>query len=166
MRYRLNKLIYGPVGGVHMERLDRGSTWFGDELQVNYLRSDLTFTKTNISVLVEGTLETSVDVQCVRSLEFFPLPLSIPLQDIAFALPGNQQHRYDDEPLDDDFADRQISADNWLDLTETLREEIIMAIPISPVNPKFAGDNAPALPEELDEHDREWLNVKWSDKRQ
>ncbi len=163
MRYRLNKLIYGPVGGVHMARLDRGSTWFGDELQVNYLRGDLTFTKTNINVLVEGTVETMVEVQCVRSLDLFPLLLSIPLQDIAFALPGSQQQYYEHELPDDNAADRQISADNWLDLTEILREEIIMAIPISPVNPKFAGDNAPTLPEELDEHDREWLNVKWSD---
>ncbi len=163
MRYRLNKLIYGPVGGVHMARLDRGSTWFGDELQVSYLRGDLTFTKTNINVLVEGIVETMVEVQCVRSLEFFPLPLAIPLQDIAFALPGSQQQYYDHELPDENAADRQISADNWLDLTETLREEIIMAIPISPVNPKFAGENAPALPDELDEQDREWLNIKWSD---
>lgn len=75
MRYRLNKLIYGPVGGVHVERLDRGSTWFGDELRVNYLRGDLKFTKTNENVLLEGTIETAVDVQCVRSLEIFALPL-------------------------------------------------------------------------------------------
>ena len=49
MRYRLNKLVYGPVGGVQIESLDRGSTWFdagsagdldgnGDELKVSYLR--------------------------------------------------------------------------------------------------------------------------------
>jgi len=153
MRYRLNKLIYGPVGGVHVERLDRGSTWFGDELQVNYLRGDLTFTKTNENVLVEGTIETAVDVQCVRSLEIFALPLSIPLQDVAFSLPGYPA----DEP------DRRISHDNWIDLTETLREEIIMAIPMNPTHPRFAGEHAPALPDELDAQDREWLHVKWSD---
>ncbi len=161
MRYRLNKLIHGPVGGVHMERLDRGSTWFGDELQVNYLRADLTFTKTNFNVLIEGIVETEVNVQCVRSLDIFPLPLDIPLLDIAFALPGYQ----DENKIDDEPNDRQISADNWVDLSEALREEIIMAIPINPVNPKFAGENTPALSEELDEQDREWLNIKWSDTR-
>lgn len=37
-----------------------------------------------------------------------------------------------------------------------------MAIPINPTHPRFAVD-APALPDELDAQDREWLHVKWSD---
>jgi hypothetical protein len=166
MRYRLNKLIYGPVGGVQIEFLDRGPTWFdagnaGDvdagELKVSYLRGELAFTKTDENVLVSGTVDTAVDAQCVRSLEFFSLPLEIVLDNIPYSLPDRITFaESEDEP------DRRISSDSWIDLTEMLREEIILAIPINPISPKYAGANPTALPDALAEDD-DWVHVTWSD---
>src|SRR5437016_4974716 len=122
MRFRLNKLLGAPVGTRQIEQLDRGRTWLDDELQVAYLRGEIIFTRTNENVLVEGTIESATNVQCVRSLETFELPLSIILDDVAFTLPGFPAA----EP------DRRIREDGHIDLTETIRELIIMAIPINP----------------------------------
>jgi|GEM_PF-1145078 len=167
MRYRLNKLIYGPVGGVQIEWLDRGPTWFdagnagsvdGGELKVSYLRGEIAFTKTDENVLVAGTIETGMDVQCVRSLEFFNLPLEIVLDNVPYSLPDRITFsESEDEP------DRRISSDSWIDLTEMLREEIILATPINPINPKYGGDNPTDLPNALAEGDDDWVHITWSD---
>jgi uncharacterized metal-binding protein YceD (DUF177 family) len=160
MRYRLNKLIYGPVGGVQVERLDRGPTWFDDDLKVSHLRGEFSFTKTNENVLVDGVVEAAVDVQCVRSLEFFSLPLTLTLEKVAFGLPSYFTSA--DEAAAND-PDRIISNDAWIDLTETLREEVIFAIPINPVHPKYAGENPPHMPNGMDETETDdWLRIKWS----
>jgi uncharacterized metal-binding protein YceD (DUF177 family) len=151
MRFRLNKLLGAPVGTRQVEQLDRGRTWLDDDLQIAFLRGEITFTRTNENVLVEGTIETATDVQCVRFLETFELPLSITLDDVAFSLPGAPAP----EP------DRLIRDDGHIDLTETIREHIIMAIPINPICPEHQ------IPENLAELasgvDSEWLTVKWAD---
>jgi len=153
MRYRLHKLLNGPVGSIQTEYLDRGPTTFDDDFSVGLLGGELIFVRLIDSVMVRGVVETEVTVQCVRSLEDFQLPLSVPLDDILFALAGYPS----DEP------DRQITDDGWIDLTETLRQEIIMAIPINPINPKYTEAAAAEAAEELSDKDREWLTIKWSD---
>jgi uncharacterized metal-binding protein YceD (DUF177 family) len=150
MRFRLNKLIFAPVGSRQAEQLDRGPTWLDDDLKVSTLTGEITFTRTSDSVLVEGTIETATQVQCVRSLEMFELPLSVPLEDVVFSLPGFPAV----EP------GRRIRDDGWVDLTETLREAIIMAIPMNPVSPRYS--DARGLPRLVDDQDADWLSVKWS----
>jgi uncharacterized metal-binding protein YceD (DUF177 family) len=150
MRYRLHKLLYGPVGSTQLEHLDRGPTTFDAQLKINYLRGDLLFTRLNEAILVQGPVETEVRVQCVRSLEDFDLCISVPLEDVLFSLPQYVAS----EP------DRQVSDDGWIDLTETLREEIIMAIPINPINPQYADTDADKLLGELESDEKEWLSVR------
>ncbi|MCS7057153.1 MAG: DUF177 domain-containing protein [Thermoflexales bacterium] len=151
MRYRLHKLLYGPVGSTQVERLERGPTKFDDDLQVPYLRGAFEFVRLSHVVLLRGSVETEVPVRCVRSLEDFNLCLKVPLEDILFGLP-----QY---PHSDADPDRQIGDDGWVDLTETLREEIIMAIPINPVHPKYVTASPADLLSALDEDDRDWLTV-------
>jgi uncharacterized metal-binding protein YceD (DUF177 family) len=150
MRFRLNKLLGAPVGTRQVEVLDRGRTWLDDELQVAYLRGELTFTRTNENILVEGTIDTATNVQCVRSLENFELPLSVTLDDVAFTLPGYPAP----EP------DRRMRDDGHIDLTETIREAIIMAIPINPISPEY--QNTDALDPLMNEDDSDWLTVRWA----
>ena len=154
MRYRLHKLIGGPVGNTHIEQLDRGPTKFDDDLQVNLLRGTLTFTRLNRAILVNGVLETEVNAQDVRTLGTFGLCLRVPLEDLLYSLPDEF------DPATDE-VDRKISDDGWIDLTEAIREEIIMAIPINPTDPSHAGDADPALKNVLQENEG-WLSVKWN----
>lgn len=154
MRYRLHKLLHGPVGGTQVERLERGPTKFDEDLRVPFLRSEFTFTRLNEAVLVRGTVDTQVPVRCVRSLEDFNLCIHLQLDDILFNLPHL--------PASAVEPDRQISSDGWIDLTETLREEIIMAIPINPIHPKYAQADPTDLLAALGEDDRDWLTLNLS----
>jgi uncharacterized metal-binding protein YceD (DUF177 family) len=157
MRYRLRKLVYGPVGGSHVEQVDHGPIALND-LEVAYLRGRLEFTRLNDAVLLRGELETETPVQCVRSLETFGLQLNIRLDEILLGLP--QYPRDDIEPW------QRIGDDGWIDLTETLREEIIMAIPINPIHPKYVEASSDDLLSALDEHDRAWITIQLSNPKQ
>ena len=150
MRYRLHKLLYQPVGSTQSAVIDRGPTTFDDQLRVNFLRGEFLFTRLNEAVMIQGKIDTEVRVRCVRSLEDFDLCIGVPLDDILFGLPQYPAA----EP------DRLISDDGWIDLTETLREEIIMAIPINPINPKYAVAATADLLGELESDQGEWLTVK------
>lgn len=82
--------------------------------------------------------------------------IAIEFKGIAYALPGAQVDEVDE-------ADRLVADDGWLDLTEMLREEIVMAIPINPISPRYSDTALAALPDEvkLDDEDRDWLTVRW-----
>jgi hypothetical protein len=150
MRYRLHKLVFGAVGATQRETVDFGPTRFDDDLKVDYLRGELSFLRLIDTILVEGAFETELAVQCVRSLEYFNLCQAVEVRDVFLSLPG----RANDDPL------RHIDPECWIDMTETLREEILMALPINPVDPRTAA-NADVLPDGLDEADRAWLNIRW-----
>jgi len=150
MRFRLNKLLGAPVGTRQIELLDRNRTWLDDDLQVHYLQGELTFTRTNENIIAEGTIKSEVRVQCGRSLEMFDLPLEVTLDDVVFSLPGF--------PVTE--PDRIIREDGQVDLTITIRELIIMAIPINPISPQFTDTGA--LAELVGEDDSDWLTIKWA----
>jgi uncharacterized metal-binding protein YceD (DUF177 family) len=151
MRFRLHKLVFGAVGATQREELDFSVTRFDDDLTVDYLRGDLKFVRLNDSIMLEGQLETELDVQCVRSLEYFKLCRVVEIADVFLSLPG----AHTDDPL------RKIDAECWIDLAETLREEIVMSLPINPVSPTYADAANDALPDGLDETDRSWLTIRW-----
>ncbi|MCX6018341.1 MAG: DUF177 domain-containing protein [Chloroflexi bacterium] len=156
MRFRLHKLVSGPVGKTQHEILNIGPTRFDEDLCVAYLRGPIEFVRINDSVLVSGRVQTTTTVQCVRSLEDFEMLIAIEFKGIAYALPGAQVDEVDE-------ADRLVADDGWLDLTEMLREEIVMAIPINPISPRYSDTALAALPDEvkLDDEDRDWLTVRW-----
>jgi uncharacterized metal-binding protein YceD (DUF177 family) len=153
MRFRVHKLVSGPVGKAQHEALDLGPTRFDEELSVSFLRGPLTFVRINESILVSGHIETSTTVQCVRSLEDFELPIDIEFTDVPFTLPGAL--------VDEEDQDRIVSDDGWLDLGEMLREEIVMAIPINPISPRYSHGDAADLPEDFELTDDDWLTVRW-----
>lgn len=151
MRYRVHKLVRAPVGTHQKETLDRGPTWFDDTLHVDYLRGDIVFTRTQIGILVEGAFDTQTAVQCARSLDLFDLPLHVELDDVLFRLPG-------DPPIDEDDETPQVDDAGWIDLTETMREQIILALPINPISPQYQNDDA--LNKLVSDENADWLSVK------
>jgi uncharacterized metal-binding protein YceD (DUF177 family) len=74
---------------------------------------DVTWVGEN-SLLIEGKLSTIVKAQCVRSLEWFELPIEVA-----------------------DFKSHQPDLkDDEVDLTEEIREDILILLPANPISPK------------------------------
>lgn len=151
MRYRLHKLLHEPVGSRQSESLDQGAFAFDETLRVPFLRGEFSFTRLSNAILVQGRFETQVSLRCVRSLEVFDQPIAVVLEGVLFSLPNVPA----EEP------GRQVSDDGWIDLTETLREEIILAMPMNPIHPRFVHADPQALLSELEVEDAaEWLSIK------
>ena len=162
MRFRVSKLLHAVVGASLTESFDADSVWLDDETRLDNAAAALTFTRMKDSIMVEGRIEGAVKVQCVRSLELFDFPISTELEDVFFALP---HHRLTENPLEDDEL-HHVTDDGFIDLTEPVREHVLMAIPIDPISPAFRDDQkAQANMEKLlGEDSADWLRINWSDK--
>ncbi|MCW1967026.1 MAG: DUF177 domain-containing protein [Anaerolineae bacterium] len=156
MRFRLHKLIANYVGAEQFEQIDRGEMWLDEDLRVAFLKCDLTFIRAKDRILTEGVIETSVEVQCVRSLNLFYLPITTSLEDVAYAVPGQQSAIQEGLP--------RIDNELWVDVSEQIRDAIIMALPINPISPEYQSNEA--LGALIDDSEKEWLTIKWSNGRQ
>ncbi len=155
MRFRLHKLIADFVGAQQFEQIDRGEMWLDEDFRIAFLKCDLVFTRANDRILVEGVINTSAEVQCVRSLNLFYLPITTALDDVAFAIPGQLSAIQEGLP--------RIDSELWVDVTEQIREAIVMALPINPISPEY--QSGPVLDTLIGDDEKEWLTIKWSNGR-
>ena len=88
-----------------------------DDLTLAYLRGKLHLSRTSRGILVQGTLNTQVNAQCVRCLDDVALLISVPIEELFV---------YPPEPGEESV----VPETGILDLTPLLREEIILDTPI------------------------------------
>jgi uncharacterized protein len=97
---------------------------------------DLKLTNTGNTVLVTGTLKTTVRLSCCRCLKDFDLPVSLKLdEEYAKVKAGGQAQKNKGGEIqlsDNDFV-FEISNDNIIDLGEAIRQNIIVNLPIKPI---------------------------------
>lgn len=139
----LESLEHGPVqlSGV----LPGSILGLEDEVEIRNvgdIRYELTATRTGTEVLVTGTAEAPMELECVRSGQFF----STILRESAFLR---------------DFSIEE-SGDE-LDLTEEVREAVLLQLPNYPVSPEAQSDEfeLPSLPSRLtdDEESSPWNDL-------
>ena len=119
MRFNVSHLVKAPIGTRDVVHLDRGAVTLGDNLVLHYLRGDISLIRSTDGLLAEGQLDTAIDGECVRCLTLFPLPLTVQLDDLVFALPH--------APHNDDVY--RVSGDGWIHADLALREQILLNIP-------------------------------------
>lgn len=87
------------------------------DLSVEYVRGILRLTRANRRILATGTLQTAVTAECVRCLTPLKLTLTLPIEE-QFALSPTVDPVY------------YIDEGGWLSLSQPLREQILLAMPI------------------------------------
>jgi uncharacterized protein len=88
-----------------------------DDLTLYYLRGSLHLSRTSRGILVQGTLDASIDSQCGRCLDDAQVELQVPVEEL-FVYPPEQGELW------------VVEESGILDLTPLLREEIILNTPI------------------------------------
>jgi uncharacterized protein len=88
-----------------------------NDLMLDYLRGVLHLSRTSRGILVQGTLKTSLQGECVRCLSDMSVKLDIPIEEL-FVYPPEA------------YAEFTVADDGILDLAPLLREEIILDTPI------------------------------------
>jgi uncharacterized protein len=81
---------------------------------------------------VKGTACGSQEFACARTLELFERPFEIEVEAVVLVMAGLTQQKEDDG--DDDFFTIKVPAfQNEVDLTETIRQLVILQEPMIPV---------------------------------
>ncbi len=87
--------------------------------------------RTNRGILVKGTLKGQIPVECSRCLKVFDLPLTIELEEEYFpVIDVNSGSTLD---LPDEPGSFSIDEHHVLDLTEAIRQNALLAIPMKPL---------------------------------
>jgi uncharacterized protein len=123
MRINVSHLVRAPIGARDVVHLDIGAVTLSDDLALQYLRGDITLTRSTDSLLAEGRLNAALEVECSRCLTLFTLPLTFELQDLTFALPSASPK----------VSEYRISENGWINLKLSMREQVLLNMPLSPL---------------------------------
>ncbi|RLC67405.1 MAG: DUF177 domain-containing protein [Chloroflexi bacterium] len=130
IRFDVSALTKAPLGTSLTLDIDTGPQHLSDGppevaevLDVNYLRGTMRLTRIERGLLLQGVLESQLELECVRCLEPFALTITLELEE-TFRLSGAGQVK------DGIYA---VSDEGWLDLAPLLREQGWIAIPMKPL---------------------------------
>jgi uncharacterized protein len=122
IRFDVFALTKARLGASLVLNVDTGPQSLTD-LELDFLRGTIQVIRVQGGLLVQGTVESRLGLECVRCLEPFVLPITLELEEI-FRLPGAGLRP------DGLYA---VGDGGWLDLAPLLREQAWVAIPMKPL---------------------------------
>lgn len=95
---------------------------------------EITFTNTGRHIVARGRFSTSLELECARCLKQYQVEVELPI-DEALPIAGHVPEIIEDEE-DEELAEEEpepLFVDNIFDLTEMLRQDIVVTMPIKPL---------------------------------
>ncbi|MFA5034789.1 MAG: DUF177 domain-containing protein [Candidatus Margulisiibacteriota bacterium] len=89
----------------------------------------LRLTNTGSSVLVKGTLQTEIELECARCLKSYRRPIKLEIEENYAREITTQRKGKEIELKESDFV-YPIDNDNCIDLDELIRQNILLSLPI------------------------------------
>ncbi|MFN8481668.1 MAG: DUF177 domain-containing protein [Anaerolineae bacterium] len=144
MQYNVAQLMKEHTGAArHYEMNDDISSLAADDMTVEApLSGTVTLMRDTDGILVTGNLKTMVGVPCARCLEPVVLPVDIELEEQFFPTIDVETGHKLAAPPDAD-KDTLIDAHHILDLTELIRQSLVLAVPLRPLHPEGCDLEAP-----------------------
>jgi uncharacterized protein len=132
MLYNVAQLLKAPVGSDLRQPIEGEINLHDpDAALVAPVTGTVRLQRTNQGILATGTAETTVRLQCVRGLESFEQPLRVEFSEMFLptveVLSGHPM-----PPITEDEG-FPIDARHHMDLTEMLRQQIILNLPDQPL---------------------------------
>jgi uncharacterized protein len=134
MIYNVAQLLKAQVGATQIVELDNADELNLEDESVKLagpISGRLRMRRTNQGILVDGPVEVSVELTCVRCLEPFTLHISFDLEEQYYptidVVTGLSLPESDDELI---FP---IDQNHQLDLREALRQNLLLALPMQPI---------------------------------
>jgi uncharacterized protein len=129
MQTNVAQLLKAPVGSIRVFQIN--NTLEDDSGSQYLVQGELTLTRTNDGILTQGTLATATELTCSRCLKAFTcnIPLHIgeeffPTIDIITGIKL---------PPPEEEGSFTIDEHHVLDLTEAIRQYIVIALPMKPL---------------------------------
>ena len=95
------------------------------------VQGEVGLTRTDRSILAKGTLHTEIELNCSRCLSLFGCPLTLNIEEEYF--PTTDVVTGASLPLPDEPGCFTIDEHHLLDLTEAIRQNVLLAIPMKPL---------------------------------
>lgn len=119
LRFNFGFLLEADYGTIRTIELDYPSVKLSDDVTLTPLQGSITATRTTEGIYIQGHLESSMSLECVRCLEEAIVPITIALDELYYypphiAPPG--EHR--------------VHEDGMIDLAPLVRELSLLSLPI------------------------------------
>jgi len=128
LSFNVAQLEKGQIGDTREYELDDPLAFDEQEIRV---KGNVKFTRTNRSILVTADLKTALPLECCRCLGQYACPLDVkfeeeffPMLDVTSGLPVDVEDEAENFTVDDYHV---------LDLTEAIRQYVILAQPMKPL---------------------------------
>lgn len=129
-RWNVAQLLKEPIGATRSYDVLATTVLQGeaDVSQITPLTGQIALLRTNLGILVEGALEGVVNVECSRCLRPVTLPVSIGLEEEFKPTVDVLRGTY--LAVDEEDAALLIDEHHILDITEVLRQAILLEVPM------------------------------------
>jgi len=133
MRFNVAQLLRSPVGSERRYELADDITGIDDSITVlGPLTGKIRLLRTSDGILVTGRLHTVVSIPCRRCLEAFAQAAEVSLEE-QFCPSIDIYTGVGIPPEDTEEAANRIDGHHLLDLTEVVRQNLLLALPMSPL---------------------------------
>jgi uncharacterized protein len=133
MRYNVSQLLKSSTGSTRHYKLHEDISDLDPAISsLSTLDGEITMIRTQDGILVSGALHTTVELSCSRCLDLFAMPARFAIEEeftpTIDIVTGAKL------PLsgEEEVATR-IDAHHILDLTEVIRQDLLLALPMYPV---------------------------------
>ena len=130
MRVNVSQQLKEPIGSVRSYKVSEIIDVTGDS-NSSMVQGEVSLVRTNRGILAKGTLHTAVKVTCSRCLSLFDCPLALNIEEEYF--PSIDVVSGASVPLPEGLGVFTIDKHHILDLTEAIRQNALLAIPMKPL---------------------------------
>ena len=128
MQINVSQLFKEPIGSTRQYEINETIDVSGGSHEI---QGKIKLVRTDRGILVKGTLQTVIEVTCGRCLSFFNCPLTLNIEEEYF--PTTDVVSGVSLPLPEEPSYFTIDEYYVLDLTEAIRQYMMLAIPIKPL---------------------------------
>ena len=130
MQINVSQQLKAPIGSIRTYKVSEIIDVTGDGGS-SMVQGEVGLVRTNRGILTKGTLHTTVKITCSRCLSLFDCPLALNIEEEHFPIidvvSGGRV------PLPDEPGGYIIDKHHALDLTEAIRQNALLAIPMKPL---------------------------------
>ena len=130
MHINVSQQLTEPVGSVRSYKVSEIIDVIGDG-NGSMVQGEVSLIRTNRGILAKGALHTAVKVTCSRCLSLFDCPLAINIEEEHF--PITDVGIGTAVPLPEEPSGFTIDEHHILDLTEAIRQNALLVIPMKPL---------------------------------
>lgn len=137
---KVSSLLLEDVGSTRTVKAELASFPLDDELVARNVSATIRLTRLDTGILAQGSASGVVEMECVRCLNLYEQPFKVrfteqfrqttDILDGRGGTPAREEDEWDDGDSELAF---EINDAHELDLTELLRQWIVLALPMTPI---------------------------------